>query len=459
MKLRALSQPRFALISVLAAFFTFEGGLAQAQTQQPTFKLLYTFDRVGGTPTSIAEVRRGEFLGIIDTSPGIYTIDSTGKLKVLYYFPQSVSGIGALGLTPALNKQVYGTASNSGPTTTFSELFSVNAAGTVTTHAYDGATQGGAGYLVQSPDDYLYTFFGRSGYPPTFTRTDYQGNPTPLYTFLAAEGLPYVMFLGRGGDFYGLALMNNTADAGIFRLTTTGSFSWVLPNFSTGKYGVYYGISLIQARNGGFYGTLPQGGGANAGSIYEVTPNGTMRTLYEFPQLNVGIPEALIEASDGMLYGMTCGQYNTGFNGYSGIFRINPSTGHLQTLGSFKGGLIAACECQLMQGSDGKIYGTSQGGGTYNLGTVFVMDEGLPPPKPHVSLFTPQAGATGQRVLLWGRNFLGTTAVSFNGTPAGFETASWQGVWAKVPSGATTGPISITTPNGSYTTTQSFAIQ
>jgi hypothetical protein len=56
------------------------------------------------------------------------------------------------------------------------------------------------------------------------------------------------------GAFYGLILMNNTADAGIFRLTKSGSFSWVIPSFATG--GVNYGIELIQASNGNFYGRM-----------------------------------------------------------------------------------------------------------------------------------------------------------------------------------------------------------
>jgi hypothetical protein len=48
--------------------------------------------------------------------------------------------------------------------------------------------------------------------------------------------------------------MNNRTEAGIFRLTKSGSFSWVVPSFATG--GVNYGIELIQASNGNFYGRM-----------------------------------------------------------------------------------------------------------------------------------------------------------------------------------------------------------
>jgi len=89
-----------------------------------------------------------------------------------------------------------------------------------------------------------------------------------------------------------------------------------------------------------------------------------------------------------------------------------------------------------------------------------MLDAGLPPPKPSVGLFVPSSGSAAQRILLWGRNLLGATAVAFNGTAAAqFQVASNQGIWVDVPPGATIGPITVTTPNGSYTTPQTFQIQ
>jgi hypothetical protein len=61
-------------------------------------------------------------------------------------------------------------------------------------------------------------------------------------------------FLGKDSASYSLTLMNNRTEAGIFRLTKSGSFSWVVPSFATG--GVNYGIELIQASNGNFYGRM-----------------------------------------------------------------------------------------------------------------------------------------------------------------------------------------------------------
>jgi len=160
-----------------------------------------------------------------------------------------------------------------------------------------------------------------------------------------------------------------------------------------------------------------------------------------------------------MLYGTAQGEYKTGFNGYSSIFRLNPYTGAFATIYSFKDSSLGECQCRLVQGSDGKLYGVAGYAGTYGGGTFFALDAGLPPPKPLVSLFAPQSGPVGQQILLWGRALLGATSVSFNGTAAtAFSVSSSQGIWVNVPTGAITGPISVTTPNGTYVTTQTFTV-
>ena len=173
--LAAAACPLAALLSAAIAL------TAQPPTQPPTVNVLYTF-RTFGTPTAIVEVSPGRFQGLIVTPPGIFSITAAGKYQNLYTFP-SDSSIGPIGLTPALNAQTYGSASNSGPITTFSELFWVAPDGEVTTHSYDGATQGGPNIPVQHPDGHLYSIFGIVGGSQTFSRMDYAGNFTPLYTF------------------------------------------------------------------------------------------------------------------------------------------------------------------------------------------------------------------------------------------------------------------------------------
>ena len=63
-------------------------------------------------------------------------------------------------------------------------------------------------------------------------------------------------------------------------------------------------------------------------------------------------------------------------------------------------------------------------------------------------------------MLLWGNYLLAAKSVAFNGVPAAsFQVTSGQSVWATVPEGATSGPVTITTPNGSFTTSGQFTVQ
>jgi uncharacterized repeat protein (TIGR03803 family) len=88
---------------------------------------------------------------------------------------------------------------------------------------------------------------------------------------------------------------------------------------------------LVQATNGDFYGTT-SGGGANGnyGTVFKITPSGTLTTLYTFCSQYVDSvctdgeePYAgLIEAANGNLYGTTNGG---GANGQGTVFKVTPT--------------------------------------------------------------------------------------------------------------------------------------
>jgi hypothetical protein len=78
------------------------------------------------------------------------------------------------------------------------------------------------------------------------------------------------------------------------------------------------------------------------------------------------------------------------------------------------------------------------------------------PVVPTISSFSPNKGAVGINVTINGTNFTGVTAVMFNGTSASFTVNSSIKITAKVPAGATTGPISVTAPGGTATSATNF---
>ena len=123
-----------------------------------------------------------------------------------------------------------------------------------------------------------------------------------------------------------------------------------------------------------------------------------------------------------------------------------------------KGG-DGVCPCWLTQASDGIFYGKASTGGRSGVGTVFALDAGLTKPAPQALFFTPQSGAVGQPVRIWGYNLL-SAAVRFNGAAATeVSSAGSNYVWATVPAGATSGPITVATPGGVTRTAASFTLE
>jgi uncharacterized repeat protein (TIGR03803 family) len=132
-----------------------------------------------------------------------------------------------------------------------------------------------------------------------------------------------------------------------------------------------------RAGDGNFYGTTQ----ASDGTIFKITPGGTLTTQFTLDglQKNSGeSPEAgLIQGIDGNFYGTTSAG---GANGDGTVFKITPS-GTLTTLHSFDGTDGFSPIAGLIQGTDGNFYGTTQyggansctdvGGAVYSCGTIF----------------------------------------------------------------------------------------
>lgn len=79
---------------------------------------------------------------------------------------------------------------------------------------------------------------------------------------------------------------------------------------------------------------------------------------------------------------------------------------------------------------------------------------------PVVKNFTPGKGTVGSTVAINGSSFSGATAVYFNGVPATtFTVHGDDSITATVPTGATTGTVAITGPNGTGTSSKVFKVE
>jgi uncharacterized repeat protein (TIGR03803 family) len=124
--------------------------------------------------------------------------------------------------------------------------------------------------------------------------------------------------------------------------------------------------TLVQASDGNFYSTNTNGG-SGLGTVFRMTPSGTVTILYRFGTVPTdgGSPAAgLIQASDGNLYGVTRGT----------VFRITLG-GTLTTLYTFgtQSTEGRSPSGPLVQGTDGNLYGLTGSGGAGAGGTIFKM--------------------------------------------------------------------------------------
>jgi uncharacterized repeat protein (TIGR03803 family) len=214
------------------------------------------------------------------------------------------------------------------------------------------------------------------------------GNLTTLYSFCAEPhcadgGLPKGgLVQDRNGNFYGTTTQGGTNGLGtVFEMSPTGQLRVLYSVCSVANCADGFSpvAALIQATNGEFYGIMSHGGAQGVGTVFELTPTGSLRTLYSLcslPACSDGeYPSAsLVQATSGMLYGtVTSG----GSHGSGTIFEITPG-GKFKRLYSF----CAQASCAdgsypyaaLLQGTDGNLYGTTVRGGSYGVygeGTLF----------------------------------------------------------------------------------------
>lgn len=158
---------------------------------------------------------------------------------------------------------------------------------------------------------------------------------------------------------------------------------------------------VVEDSDANYYGTTVRGGIANTacnlgcGTIFKITPEGTLTTLHSFTSTDGSAPSLLIRGSDNNLYGTT---ESGGAYGKGTIFEITMN-GTFTSLHSFSSGDGISPIGGLMQSTDGNFYGTTElSGSTANLGTIYRLSTGL---GPFVKTLT-SSGKPGTAVKSWG---------------------------------------------------------
>ena len=309
----------------------------------------------------------------------IFKITPSGVFTQLYDF--SGSGDGALpygALIQGFDGKFYGTTSYGGSSADNGSIFKITSAGTFTPmYHFNGGADGSGpeAALVQGADTNFYgtAYGGGNGYGTVFRITP-ANVLTPLHDFTGSpDGAnPSAPLVRSGTNFYGTTTGGGSNDYGtVFRITSAGSLT-ILYHFTGGADGGVPYAGLVMGSDSNLYGTTYAGGTnlCGCGTIFRITTNGTLTTLYDFSNGADGaFPEAeLVQASDGNFYG-TASQGGTSSNGT--LFSVTPA-GVLTPLYSFTNGLDGAFPyAPLIQGLDGNFYGTASAAGSNDYGTVF----------------------------------------------------------------------------------------
>jgi uncharacterized repeat protein (TIGR03803 family) len=442
-----------------------------------TYTTLYSFGTNSGDPKNpqpnglMSQGRDGK---LYSTAPAggasnlgaAFNITTAGTLTKLSDFTDTPLG----GLNPGFDGNLYGTTSTGG-TSNLGTVFKITPAGQLTTlwnfKSTDGTNPVYPPFQGQDGNFYGSAPGGTLGFGVVYKLTP-AGALTDLGTFNAVNGNdPNLPTQGADGNFYGTARFGGISGFGcqigcgtIFKLSPSGTIT-ALHNFAgyptdgADPRGV-----LVQAGDGNFYGTTFAGGANNLGSVFKLTPAGQLTILYSFCSV-AGCVDGknpwvgLVLGTDGNLYGTSQG----GAHNAGALFKVT-TAGVFTTLYSFCN--VTFCfdgffpQTPLMQHTDGKFYGVTESGGANSLngGVFYSLDMGL---KAFVNLLN-WSGKVGKTVEILGQGFTGTTKVSFNGTVANFTVSSDTYLTATVPAGATTGFVTVTTPGGALKSNRKFLV-
>ena len=181
-----------------------------------------------------------------------------------------------------------------------------------------------------------------------------------------AKSLPQIdnaLLLGADNALYGTTILGGTNGLGsIYRVTQDGSAYGILHSFDGSQNDENPAAGVIQGSNGALYGTTGHPG-TIAGVVFRMNPDGGDYTVLT----NIGASAAaLLQGQDGVLYGTSAGS-NT-------VFKINLDGSGFTTLHAFSGTDGSIPVGQLIQATNGFLFGTTRLGGTSNLGTIFMIN-------------------------------------------------------------------------------------
>ncbi|MFZ4764813.1 MAG: choice-of-anchor tandem repeat GloVer-containing protein, partial [Roseimicrobium sp.] len=390
--------------------------------------------------------------GTYGSAGTVFRVSQGGSLSTMANFYSTGNGFAGGGapqsrLVQAGDGNFYGTTSDGGTTSNYGTVFRLTPAGLLTTLVSFNNNNLPRGAdpscgLTLGPDGSLYgvTQGGGTNFSGTVFKVTTSGVLTTLVNFTGNSGAApgssprASLVLASDGNFYGTTATGGAGGSGtIFRLTPAGALTSLVQ--FTGTTGVFPGAtptgSLLQGADGNLYGTTVSGGANSLGSVFRVTLSAGFTSLVSFSgttgsTLGTGPKGGLVQLADGTFYGTT---QTGGENNLGTVFSMTPA-GELTTLISFSGStgtvLGSTPQGDLVEGTDGSLYGATNAGGLNNNGTIFkITPQGLLRTLVHFSA-APNLGrlAQGSDGKLYGATLGGGGAAGVGTLQAGLPGAA-----------------------------------
>jgi uncharacterized repeat protein (TIGR03803 family) len=380
------------MAAMLPVLFTAAGGAAV--TPEVLWEFVDVFDVAASSPASLASLRY-IYGGLVETSPGVFYGTGTygGELGEPGYvergfgyggvFRLDVRGPAAIrtkvhqftcgvdGRYPwflmrnSSDGKLYGTTG--GGCNNYGNIFRFDPAtnSLTTVYGFDGTEGSSADELVDGGGGVLYGLASK-GYGSIFAFNTVTNTLTTIHEFNNTDGAyPSGLLLANDGGLYGATTSGpgGTRDGALFRfdLSSATLATFYVFNQAVNQDGTEPRGKMVEASPGVIYGNTSHGGPSNQnGVIFRIDAPGGSPAVTSIVSLDGAEDNSwgrMLLAGDGYLYG-------TAFNYAGSVYRVNisgptPVVEYLPM--DLHGGFFA--NAGLVEGTDGKLYGTTTVGG------------------------------------------------------------------------------------------------
>ena len=420
----------------------------------------------------------------------IFKMTTAGTVTILHAF-SSAEGNALYPPIQATDGNFYGSTLNSGLN---GVLYQLTPGGKFKIlHTFNRNAEGDGGSpLVEGADGKLYTVAAEGALSGgTVLQFTTKGKVKVLHNFAFDRSEGYGIFTpvqAADGNFYGVCNQGGAQSSGtIWKISPKGSFK-LLYSVNGTTDGQYPGNRLSLGTDGKLYGSTQyqgvNGGQGTGGTLFQVTTGGQYTVLFSFTggNSNSGNSPNTVLAADtnGIFYGVTAygggpdsdGTFYFLDNGLAPFALLQITSGKVGTqIGILGQGFTSSSVVKFGGTPTSTVtatptfitasvpFGALTGPVTVTTGSTALTSSLGFNVLPNITGFSPPNGPVGTSVSITGSGLLQTTTVTFGGVKAtAFTVNSDEQVTATVPTGAKTGPISITTKGGKVTSKAKFTV-